>query len=38
MDPKNLAIIFGSVIFGEDDLPKNGDLLNFHSSKVSLVS
>ena len=37
MDPKNLAIIFSGVIFGEDEMPKNGDLLTIHSSKVSLV-
>lgn len=26
MDAKNLAVIFGKTLFGEDDLPKNGDL------------
>ena len=34
MDPKNLAIVFGSVIFGEDDMPKGGDLLSVQSWKV----
>jgi Rho GTPase-activating protein 12/27 len=34
MDPKNLAIIFGTVIFGEDDVPKNGDLLHLPLTKV----
>lgn len=34
MDPKNLAIVFGGVIFGEDDLPKAGDLLSVQSWKV----
>lgn len=35
MDAKNLAIVFGSVIFGEDDMPKgSGDLLNVQSWKV----
>ena len=33
MDAKNLAIVFGSVIFGEDELPKGGDiLLGVHQS------
>ncbi|EGO28450.1 hypothetical protein SERLADRAFT_445900 [Serpula lacrymans var. lacrymans S7.9] len=35
MDPKNLAIIFGGVIFGEDELPKGGDLLSVQSWKDS---
>lgn len=26
MDAKNLALIFGKTLFGEDELPKNGDL------------
>ena len=34
MDPKNLAIVFGTVIFGEDDLPKGNDLLLVQSTKV----
>lgn len=34
MDPKNLAIVFGGVIFGEDEIPKDGDLLNLASAKV----
>ena len=34
MDVKNLAIVFGGVIFGEDDLPKAGDLLSMHNWKV----
>lgn len=34
MDPKNLAIVFGSVIFGEDDMPKGGDLLSVQPWKV----
>ncbi|KAI0080062.1 RhoGAP-domain-containing protein [Panus rudis PR-1116 ss-1] len=38
MDAKNLAIVFGSVIFGEDDLPKAaGDLLNVQSWKDTLM-
>lgn len=35
MDVKNLAIVFGSVIFGEDEMPKGGDLLSMQSWKVS---
>lgn len=34
MDTKNLAIVFGSVIFGEDEMPKAGDLLSVQSLKV----
>ena len=34
MDAKNLAIIFGSVVFGEDDIPKGGDLLSVQNLKV----
>lgn len=34
MDPKNLAIVFGSVIFGDDEMPKVGDLLSVHTVKV----
>lgn len=36
MDCKNLAIVFGSVIFGEDDLPKPGDLLSMQNWKVTV--
>jgi len=36
MDAKNLAIVFGGVIFGEDEIPKGGDLLSVQSWKVSL--
>lgn len=35
MDAKNLAIVFGAVIFGEDEIPKGGDLLSVQSWKVS---
>lgn len=35
MDPKNLAIVFGGVIFGDDDIPKGGDLLSVQPWKVS---
>jgi len=34
MDAKNLAIVFGSVIFGEDEMPKGGDLLSVQTIKV----
>lgn len=34
MDAKNLAIVFGGVIFGEDELPKAGDLLSMQTGKV----
>ncbi len=38
MDTKNIAIVFGSVIFGEDEMPKNGDLLSMQSWKVGWPS
>lgn len=35
MDAKNLAIVFGSVIFGEDEIPKDGvNLLTVQTIKV----
>ena len=34
MDIRNLAIVFGTVIFGEDDVPKGGDLLSVQNIKV----
>jgi len=34
MDVRNLAIVFGAVIFGEDELPKNSDVLSIASWKV----
>lgn len=34
MDVKNLAIIFGGFIFGEDEVPKTADLLTMQSWKV----
>ncbi|KAI0735515.1 hypothetical protein C8Q76DRAFT_611686 [Earliella scabrosa] len=37
MDPKNLAIVFGSVIFGEDEIPKSVDILSIQSWKDSLM-
>ncbi len=35
MDAKNLAIVFGTAIFGEDEMPKGADLLSVSSWKVS---
>ncbi|KAK7694250.1 hypothetical protein QCA50_001430 [Cerrena zonata] len=37
MDSRNLAIVFGSVIFGEDNLPKDGDLMSVQSWKDTLM-
>ncbi|KZT22129.1 RhoGAP-domain-containing protein [Neolentinus lepideus HHB14362 ss-1] len=37
MDAKNLAIVFGTVIFGEDEMPKGSDLLSLHNFKDSLM-
>lgn len=36
MDVRNLAIVFGTVIFGEDELPKNNDVLSVAAFKVRL--
>jgi hypothetical protein len=38
MDAKNLAIAFGGVVFGEDEMPKGGDLLGIQSLKVAITS
>ncbi|KAJ6574742.1 hypothetical protein B0H19DRAFT_1208325 [Mycena capillaripes] len=37
MDAKNLAIVFGGVIFGEDDIAKGSDLLTMQTAKDSLM-
>ncbi|KAF8592006.1 RhoGAP-domain-containing protein [Ramaria rubella] len=37
MDAKNLAIVFGSVIFGEDELPKDGDILSMQTWKDTVM-
>ncbi|KZT06270.1 RhoGAP-domain-containing protein [Laetiporus sulphureus 93-53] len=37
MDAKNLAIVFSTVIFGEDEMPKGGDLLSVQSWKDTLA-
>lgn len=34
MDAKNLAIVFGAVIFGEEELPKGSDILSMQTWKV----
>jgi len=34
MDAKNIAIVLGGAIFGEDELPKGGDLLSVQTYKV----
>ncbi|KAF8272362.1 hypothetical protein EI94DRAFT_1776950 [Lactarius quietus] len=36
MDGKNLAIVFGPVVFGEDEIPQ-GDLLNLQPAKDSVM-
>jgi hypothetical protein len=38
MDPKNLAIVFGGVIFGDDEMPKGGDLLSVQTVKVQFFT
>ncbi|OJA07951.1 hypothetical protein AZE42_05927 [Rhizopogon vesiculosus] len=37
MDAKNLAIVFGAVIFGEDEIPKGADLMSVQSWKDTLM-
>ncbi|PPQ64732.1 hypothetical protein CVT26_002676 [Gymnopilus dilepis] len=37
MDAKNLAIVFGPVIFGDDEIPKGGDLLSVQSAKDTVM-
>ncbi|EJU00982.1 RhoGAP-domain-containing protein [Dacryopinax primogenitus] len=37
MDAKNLSLIFGPVVFGEDDMPKNGDVLSVGTTKDTLM-
>lgn len=34
---QNLAVIFGKALFGEDELPKDGDLRNFKPGKDTVV-
>ncbi|KAH9486648.1 Rho GTPase-activating protein 15 [Psilocybe cubensis] len=37
MDAKNLAIVFGGVIFGDDEMPKGGDLLSVQTVKDTVM-
>jgi hypothetical protein len=37
MDAKNIAIVLGTAIFGEDEIPKNGDLLSVQAYKVTIL-
>lgn len=37
MDAKNLAIVFGGVIFGEDEIVKGSDLLTMQTARDSLM-
>lgn len=37
MGAKNLALIFGNTLFGEDELPKNGDLANYMPGKDTVA-
>jgi len=37
MDARNLAIVFSAVIFGEDEIPKGGDLLSVQSWRDTLM-
>ncbi|KAF8912956.1 hypothetical protein CPB84DRAFT_1820455 [Gymnopilus junonius] len=37
MDPKNLAIVFGPVLFGDDEIPKGGDLLSVQTLKDTVM-
>jgi hypothetical protein len=36
MGPKNIAISFGGVIFGEEEIPKGQNLLNLQAWNVTL--
>ncbi|KAJ9126546.1 hypothetical protein QFC24_001574 [Naganishia onofrii] len=37
MDAKNLAVIWSTALFGEDELPKDGDLTSFKPGKDTLA-
>lgn len=37
MDAKNLSIVFNGVVFGEEELPKLGDILSLQNIKVMIV-
>lgn len=36
MDPKNLSIVFGTLLFGEDEIPKGVDVITLTQGKVSI--
>lgn len=38
MDAKNLAIVFGAVLFGEDEIPKGADVLTMTQGKVGQLT
>lgn len=38
MDARNLAVVFGTALFGEDELPKDGDLANFPTGKDTVAA
>lgn len=37
MDPKNLSIVFGGLLFGEDEMPKDGNVLTVAQTKVKAL-
>lgn len=38
MDSRNLAIVFGSIMFGEDEIPRGGaELLNIGHAKDTVM-
>ena len=34
MDPKNISIVFASLLFGEDEIPNGADVISLTSGKV----
>ncbi|KAG8933197.1 hypothetical protein FRC01_010543 [Tulasnella sp. 417] len=37
MDPRNLSIVFGGLLFGEDDMPKDGNVLTVAQTKDTVL-
>lgn len=37
MDPKNLSIVFGGLLFGDDDMPKDGNVLSVAHTKDTVL-
>ncbi|KAG9018047.1 hypothetical protein FRB90_012550 [Tulasnella sp. 427] len=37
MDPKNLSIVFGTLLFGEDEMPKDGNVLAVTQTKDTVL-